>query len=172
MIAVEVFISGGADTDECRDVSLAVIRHLQQMFQKTMGVPISIGNWDYRIDPPAVVPGGAVATRSLQMVERSNALVAVFGAAVPEITCQEIRQGFQLRSEGNSVEVWTFLNPDAKTEDHETFLRNINEEFGVQIVYTPYRNLLEFQAMLFTTMIPYLLRRIEDAGVPLLGGYR
>jgi hypothetical protein len=140
------------------------------MFQKTMDVPISITNWDYRIDPPMVVPGGAVATRSLQMVERSNALIAVFGAAVPDITCQEIRQAFQLRQQGNPVEVWTFLNPDAKTDDHDAFLEAIRAEFGVDIVYAPYKDPLEFQAKMFTTLIPYLLKRIADAGVPLMGG--
>jgi hypothetical protein len=159
LIEVAVMISNGDDTNMFRDRALDVVRRLHHMFVHQMGVGLGITNWDYRLDPPGIVPAGTLATRSLSMVDRSEALLAIFGPTVPTITSEEVWRAFERRRSGEQAEVWTFLNPDQKTSDHDAFVERICSEFGEQVVWANYRDELDFQGRLFTTLLPYLLGR-------------
>lgn len=167
MLALDVFISGGDEIESYRNIGLEVLRHLQQMFQKDIGVPLAIGTWDFRIDPPTVVRAGALAARSLSMVDRTNCIVVVFGSQLPKITCREIRHAFELRSRGQQVEVKVFLNRQLKTRSHGDFLRRIRGKFREEVVYSQYESELDFQAKLFTTLTPMVIGKLREAGIPL-----
>ena len=167
MLGLDVFISGGDEVAPYRSVGMDVIRHLQQMFQKDLNVPIAIGTWDFRIDPPAVVPAGTLAARSLSMVERTNCIVVVFGAQLPKITCREVRHAFELRRRGDRVEVKVFLSRQHRTRSHSDFLRRIKKKFHEEVVYSQYESRLDFQAKLFTTLTPFVIGKMREAGMPL-----
>lgn len=167
MIRTEIFVSGGAEIDELRNVSLEAFRRLEHMFIHELGTELSIGNWDFRIDAARVVPRGALALRSLQMVEMSQACVGIFGTECPDVTTQEIRHCFELRRDGERVEVFVFVNPDLRTAEHDDFFAAIRDEFGEQVVWAPYYSALEFQAALITTLVPYLIRRLGINLAPL-----
>jgi hypothetical protein len=167
VLGLDVFISGGDEVASYRSVGMDVLRHLQQMFQKDLNVPLAIGTWDFRIDPPAVVPPGTLAARSLSMVEQTNCIVVVFGAQLPKITCREVRHAFVLRQRGERVAVKVFLSRQHKTRSHSEFLRRIKRKFHEEVVYSQYDNRLDFQAKLFTTLTPFVIERIREAGLPL-----
>jgi hypothetical protein len=171
VLEVEVFISCGDEVAALRDVGNSVLKSLQHMLLYNMRVQVTILNWDYRMAPPTVVPKGGLAGLSLSMVERSQALIAIFGKELPPVTREEIRKAFALRRAGKSVEVYVFINPALKTGEHDTFLKNIEVDFGEKVVYTHYNDSLEFQGKLFITLMPFILKRIGDAGIPLLGGW-
>ncbi len=167
MIGVDLFVSCGAEVDSYRNTALDVFRRIEQMFDRELNVPLAIGNWDFRIDNPRVVQAGGLAARSLDMVQRTNAMIAIFGQGLPRITCQEIREAFRQRQAGASVEVWLFLDRQLRGRPHADFVSRIRREFHEQIVFGEYTSELDFQAMLFTTLIPYLLRRLRQAPVPM-----
>ena len=167
MLGLDVFISGGDEVAPYRTVGMEVLRHLQQMFQKDLNVPLAIGTWDFRIDPPAVVPPGTLAARSLSMVERTNCIVVVFGAQLPKVTCQEVRHAFKLRQRGERVEVKVFLSRLRRTRSHSDFLRRIKTKFHEEIVYSQYESKLDFQAKLFTTLTPFVIEKMREAGITL-----
>lgn len=159
MLEVAVMISNGENEDPYRDCAKRVIERLNHMFRQDLNQALYVTNWDYRLDPPGVVPAGDLAVRSLSMVTRSEALVAIFGSTVPDITAQEVRRAFEKRRRGTSMPVWTFLNPGLKGHRHETFVEEIRNDFNEQIVWAHYTDLLDFQGLLFTTLTPYLLKR-------------
>ena len=112
-------ISNGADTNRYRDIAVNVAADVAHLFTYELGQPVGIRQWDYRRDNPRVVPAGALAARSLSMVERSECLLAILGATVPNITSQEVIRAFERRQAGERVDFWLFLNPDQKTSDHD-----------------------------------------------------
>jgi hypothetical protein len=160
VIRIEIFISGGGEIDALRDVAADALRRLEHMFFHELRVELSIGNWDFRVDSPRIVPSGQLATRSLQMVDLSHAAVAIFGSECPHVTTQEIHHCFELRRDGARVEVFVFVNPELRTDEHDAFFRSIDDEFGEQIVWAPYRTELELQAGVLTALTPYLLRHL------------
>jgi len=164
MIEAALMVSNGGDTNKYRDCANDTLTRLQHMFLHQLEIELHISNWDYRLDPPTVVPAGAMAARSLVMVNRSHGLLAIFGPSVPKITSKEVWEAFERRRRGDTEELWTFVNPNQLKASHTKFFNSINKEFGEEISWTPYHNEVEFQAALFTTLVPYLLRR---AGVSL-----
>ena len=167
MVGVDIFISCGAEVERYREIGHNALVQIEHMFRYELDVPLAIGNWDFRRDAPRIVVPGGLATRSLSMVERTNAMIAIFGAALPQITCQEIRKAFRLRQAGNPVEVWLFLSQQLRSRRHTDFLARIRRDFGQQVVFAQYGDELEFQAKLFTSVIPFLLTRFRQAAVPI-----
>lgn len=167
MIGVDIFISCGDEVATYRDVGQAVFRSLEHMFRNELEVPLAIANWDFRADAPRVVRAGDLAARSLAMVERSNALIAIFGADLPKITCKEIRRAFSLRQRGSPVDIWVFLDRGNRSRRHAEFVARIKRQFHEEIIFTLYESELDFQAKLFTTLTPYLFRRFMQAPVVL-----
>jgi hypothetical protein len=157
LILVDIMISNGSDTDRYRDVAAGVLDMMGHMLLYQLNVPLSLTNWDYRRDPPAVVPAGQLAARSLEMVERSQALLAIFGRRVPRVTCLEIRRAFERRQAGHTHPVWVFVNPKTKTDKHQEFFDQIKHDFGEEIIHAPYTDRLSFQSKVFTTIMPHLL---------------
>jgi len=94
-------------------------------------------------------------------------MIAVFGESLPRITCQEIRQAFRLRQDGTPVDVWVFLNRQLRRRRHMDFISRIKRQFHEQVVFAQYESELDFQATLFTTVTPYLVRRLVQAPIPL-----
>jgi hypothetical protein len=167
VVEVELFISCADDVEPLRDITQSVMRLLEHMFLRSMGQSVIIYEWDFRIDPPGVVPAGSVAARSLTMVERSQGLIAILGERIGAVSRKEIRRAFELRVAGQPVQVWTFLNPALKSTDHEALFEEIKKDFDLEIVYTEYADPTEFQGKLFITLIPYLLERVETTVGPL-----
>jgi hypothetical protein len=108
---VELFISNGSDTNRYRDVAADVGHRLTQLLQYELGYDVGIVNWDYRRATPTVVPAGTLASTSLRMVDRAEALVAIFGRRDPTVTKEEIRQAFRRLDTGEAVDVFVFANP-------------------------------------------------------------
>ena len=167
MLDVALMISNGADTNQFRDIAGGVAAAVAHLFTYELEEVVSIRDWDYRMDNPRVVPGGALAARSLSMVEKSECLLAIFGPTVPDITSQEITRAFERRQAGETVDFWLFLNPDQKNADHDAFLDGINARFGERIVYSEYHHEMEFQARAMTTLFAYVTKRVF--GRPVVG---
>lgn len=166
---IQVFISNGSDTDRYRDVAADVLNRLRQLLQYELGYDVTISNWDYRNAPPGVVPAGSLAGVSLGVVDRSNALIAIFGRRCPRITRDEVRRALERKSAGEDIELFTFVNPRLKTTQHDAFFAEMRADFGVEIVWAPYANRLTFQAQVFTTGIGFLLKHLEIGNPTLLG---
>ena len=171
MLEVEVLVSCGDEVAALRDIGNSVLQSLQHMLLYKMGVQIVIRSWDFRLEPPTVVQVGGLAGLSLSVVERSHAVIAILGKQLPPVTGKEIRKAFTRRRAGERVDVYVFINPALKTGEHDDFLKNIEKDFGETVVYTSYSDALEFQKKLFMTLTPFLLKRIGEAGIPLLGGW-
>ena len=169
---IELFVSCGSDRDSYRDVAKDAIERLRQVIQFEMGLDVTIAYWDYRTATPTVVPRGALASMSLANVDRSDALVAIFGRRVPRITKQEIRRAFERRRRGERQEVFVFAHPGLITSQHDGFFQRIEDDFGETIVYAPYSNRLTFQASLYTTLFQYLFGQLGTANPALLAGMR
>ncbi len=170
MLDVALMISNGADTDPFRDLAGTVAAAVAHVFTYELEEVVVIRDWDYRMDNPRVVPAGALAARSLSMVEKSECLLAIFGPTVPMITSQEITRAFERRQAGEQVDFWLFLNPDQKNADHNAFLDGIAARFGERIVYSEYRSEMEFQARAMTTLFAYVARRLFLRPVVGVGG--
>jgi hypothetical protein len=165
VLGLDVFISGGDEVASYRNIGLNVIQHLQQMFQKDLNIPVAIGTWDFRLDPPGVVAAGTLSARSLSMVERTNCIVVVFGGDLPKLTCKEVRHAFKLRERGNDVEVKVFLSRLHRTRSHSDFLRRLKQRFHEEVVYAQYDSRIDFQAKLFTTLMPFVMKKMAAAGI-------
>lgn len=161
MIDVRIMTSNGADTNRYRDVVNDVLVRMNHMLSNELTLDVTLTNWDYRQDVPRLVPAGELAARSLNMVDRAEALLAIFGRRLPSITCAEIRRAFERRQHGEQCEVWVFLNRDRVTGEHRRFFDELAVEFGEEIVYAHYSNTLDFQARLFTTLVSFVLRRLS-----------
>lgn len=159
MHPVKIFISCGSDVDRYRDTGKAAFETIEHMFEHELDYPIAVRSWDFRLDAPRIVRPEDMAARSLAKVEGAYAMVGIFGRRCPGITQREIRRAFELRRDGAEVEVLVFVNPNTKESAHDTFIREIRDEFGEQIVYQPYRNRLEFQARFLSALIPLLLKK-------------
>lgn len=170
MIELDVFISGGDEIADLRDLADNTIRRLDQMFRVDMEAVLVLRvTWDFRIDPPAVVPRGQMAAKSLTMVERSAAVVVILGEHVPPITRQEVLRAFELRASGVDLEVWVFLQQGARGREHDQLLEEIGQVATEDVVYAQFHDRLDFQGLLFTTLVPYVMRRVESSDGPIFG---
>jgi hypothetical protein len=167
---LEVLISNGHDTNRYRDLANDAMQRLQQTLQFEMRLAVTLLWWDYRASPPTVVPRGALAAASLATVDRSNAVVAIFGSRVPDVTTQEIRRAFQRRRDGQTVDVFVFVNPTKMGDEHRAFFAEISDTYGEEIVYQAYSGPVEFQAGLYTLLFKYLFEQLATANPDLLSG--
>jgi hypothetical protein len=168
MLNIEVFVSCGSDRNGYRDVAKDAIERLRQLIRFEMTLEATIEYWDYRTATPTVVPRGGLAATSLANVDRSDALVAIFGRSLPNITTQEIRRAFERRERGEAEDVFVFVNPGLKTARHDAFFDRIEHDFGETIIWTPYTSRLTFQAGLYTTLFRYLFDQLGRASPALL----
>lgn len=167
---VQVFISNGSDTDRYRETAADVLGRLRQLLQFEMQYDVTISNWDYRLSSPTIVPAGSLATASLRIVDRSHALIAIFGRRCPRITCEEVRRAFQRRAAGEPIEVFIFVNPSLRTGQHDSFFMDLHDTFGLEPVWAEYNSRLSFQAHVFTTLVGFLLEHLQISNPALLGG--
>jgi hypothetical protein len=170
MLNIELFVSCGSDRDGYRDIAKDAFERLQQVIQFEMGLDATIAYWDYRMATPTIVARGALASTSLANVDRANALVAIFGRRVPTITREEIRRAFERRRGGERQEVFVFVHPGLLSPRHATFFREVEDDFGETIVFSPYTNQVTFQALLYTTMFKYFFGQLGTANPALLTG--
>jgi hypothetical protein len=167
---LEILISNGHDTNRYRDLANDAMHRLQQTLQFEMRLAVTILWWDYRASPPTVVPRGALAAASLATVDRSNAVVAIFGSRVPNVTTQEIHRAFQRRRDGQPIDVFVFVNETRMSDEHRTFFTEIRDAYGEEIIYQAYANPIEFQAQLYTLLFKYLFEQLATANPDLLSG--
>jgi hypothetical protein len=169
MRQVEVFISNGSDTNTYRNTAVDVLKRLQQLLQAELNYDVAITNWDYRLASPTLVPAGELAGPSLRVVDRSHACIAIFGRSCPRITRQEVREMLVRQQRGESVELFVFVDPKKKGLAHDQFFEDLTDAFGIELVWAPYSDPLSFQAILFTTLIGFLLNHLEIKNPALLG---
>ena len=163
MLEFRVFISCGDEMEGFRDIAQDVLKRLDQMYADELGINqgIVIREWDFRRDNPRIVPAGTVAARSLAIVDKSHAVVAVLGRTVPTITRDEILEVFKRRTEGIGIELFLFMNPTLRDEPHRDLLAEIKNEYGEEPMWGRYQNSLDFQGTLFTTLVVHTLRRLK-----------
>jgi hypothetical protein len=161
-------ISSGDDRKRHRDIAVEMAARVSHLFTHQLDEPVTIRQWDYRLDNPTVVRAGTLPTRSLSMVDRSECLLAILGKSVPPITSQEILRAFERRRAGSSVEFWMFLDPRKKTRGHEDFLQRIKTDFGEEVVYAEYQSDLQFQATVTMTLVEYVFKQLKRGTV--IGG--
>jgi hypothetical protein len=65
MRAIDIFISGGSDTNKHRHLAAEAIERLRQALQYELRLDVTITSWDYRHATPTVVPEGSLAAVSL-----------------------------------------------------------------------------------------------------------
>lgn len=160
MLNIAMMISNGADTNKYRDIAKRAALSVAHMFTYELERLVAFSEWDYRMDVPRVVPSGTTAARSLSMVERSECILAIFGPSVPTLTSAEITKVFERREVGEQVDFWLFLNPDQAKASHDAFLEGIKLRFGEEILWSPYRDELEFQSLAMTTLFSYVSRKL------------
>jgi hypothetical protein len=161
MIPVIFFISCASDADDLRDIAGDVMDRLTQMFMSQTPWPLFLYQWDYRRDPGGPVPIDQLATRSFEELRKAEAVVAIFSARVGTIAEQEIRLAFELFRDGTLFNIWSYLDPAKKGPAHESLMDRIANTYKpLSLRYEPYNDPLDFQAKLFTALVPYLLDRV------------
>ena len=163
-------ISSGGDRRRHRDIAVKMAARVSHLFTYQLDEPVTIRQWDYRLDNPTVVRAGTLPMRSLSMVDRTECLLAILGKEVPPITSKEILRAFERRRAGSPVEFWMFLDPRQQTRKHKDFLRRIKSQFGEEVVYAEYHSELEFQASVAMTLTGYVIKQLKRGTV--IGGAR
>lgn len=166
LAVIRVLISCGADVNHLRDIARDCLGRLTQMLDDDLKANLILREWDYRYDAPTDVPAGHLADRSLEMVDHADAVLAILGARVPEVTSREIHRVYEAREGGQPKLLWLFLNPAERGADHDHLIATVRDEFGVDIIWTPYTSDMDFQAKVFTTLVPYLVRRTSTGFGP------
>lgn len=156
MIELGTLVSGGAAIDRYRDVANEVLAAVEQIMRRA-GARFSILNWDWREEPPGVVPRGDYAALSLRMVERSNVLVALLADTVPTTTREEILHSFELRSRGRPVQVLIFVERAASHDRLDELIDEVRDRFGEQIMYQQFQDEFDLQRKLFVALVPLAL---------------
>ena len=86
MIEIWIYLSGGADASPERDLEVEVIRSVDKLFVIDLSREVQIRTWDYRDEPPELVPAGQFAAKSLRTVDPSHGVVDILGAGIPTCT--------------------------------------------------------------------------------------
>jgi hypothetical protein len=166
----EFLVSASSDTDHLRDLADASIRRFQQVLRTELRLPIFFESWDYREATPTVVPRGALAATSLATVDRSSAVIPIFGRRLGRIASQEISRAFDRRQRGEDIQVVAFVHPDQRTARQREFFNGITETYGEEIVFAEYHDRLEFQGRFDAWLFRYLFERLTTANPELLSG--
>ena len=159
MIEIKIFISCGSEVSDLRDAAARVLKALERAFLWGLEIQLVIRYWDYRDEPPEVVPTGDFAARSLRMVQSSSAVIGILGPSIPRVTAQELLLAIQRYAGGQADRVWLFVDASAKGAQHRRFLRRIREETGMEAVYQEFADATDFQEKVFVALIPYVIRR-------------
>lgn len=163
---IRVAIVGAADADPYRTVASSVLGHFQSVLFDDLGYPIALHAWDYKSDTPRLVPKGRLAARSVQMVQNSETMIAVFEEDVGPVTKDEVREMVERRRDGEPVEVMVFLNPGKKGEELDGFFESLARECDWEPSWTPYTDELEFQALVFKALLKFIIPRLGTFQTP------
>jgi hypothetical protein len=155
----EFLVCGSSDTNHLRDLADAAIRRFQQVLRRELDLPIFFESWDYREATPTVIPKGTLAATSLATVDRSNAVIPIFGRRLGRIASEELERAFQRRKRGEAVEVIAFVHPGQRTARQRAFFDRLTETYGEEIVFGEYHDRLEFQARFDAWLFRYLFEK-------------
>lgn len=152
-----VFISGGDEVDELRDIGLKTFRVLEQVFRR-IGVSLAITNWDFRIDSGEVVAAGEFSARSLREAGSSHIAIGVFGTQVPlpPTSKEEMEDIYRLTGEGSDITA-RLLFAQRVTPTHKAWHRHLQELAGRDIIYETYDGPVEFQRRFMANMTELLV---------------
>lgn len=164
MLQIWIFVSGGKETDGYRDIAKTVIRAVERILTRGLERDLVLRHWDYREDPPDVVPAGQLASTSLRFVERSGAVIAILGADIPRITGKEIRRAIEQYTAQRTDRVWLFIDAGKKNDKHRAFVRRLKKRYRVDVIYQEFKDPLDFQERVFVALTPYVVRRAFAAG--------
>lgn len=166
MLEIWVFVSGGAETDDYRDVAKRVIHSVERILYVGLERDVVLRHWDYREEPPDVMPLGEFASTSLRMVDRSGAVIAILGEEIPRVTGKEIRRSITQLTAKKTDKVWVFVDAAKKNDRHRRFVRRLRRTHHVEVIYQEFDDLLDFQEKAFVALTPYVVRSslaAEDA---------
>jgi hypothetical protein len=165
-----VLVSGAGDINPLRKLANDTLGRFEQVLQTELELPIHFGNWDYREATPTVVPVSDFSRMSLNAVDRSSAVFALFRRSWGAVTAEEIERAFQRRRGGEDVEVFAFVHPDQITTQHRDLFDDIAATFGEQIVYQEYRSQVQFQARFDACLFRFLFERLTTSNPELIRG--
>lgn len=159
MVELRVFISCGDEVVIYRDLAVRVLEVLEGSLVYGLGFAVVIRNWDYRDEPPEVVPRGRFSARSLQMVESSPVVVGILGATVPPVTSEELLHAIGRVAAGRAENVHLFLLAGVRGSAHDAFLAQILRQTEMQVVYQEFQNGEDLVLKLFRALNPYVIRK-------------
>jgi hypothetical protein len=159
VVELDVFVSCGSEVEALRDIAGRVLRALEFSFLRGLRIPMTIRNWDYRDEPPEVVARGEFSSRSLRMLDSSQAVIAILGATIPPVTSEEILRAIGRYAVGEADNVWLFVAAATRGEVHSKYLRRIKRKTGMVVVYQEFDSETDLQEKLFVALIPYVVRK-------------
>jgi len=159
MLEIWVFVSGGSETDDYRDVAKRVIRAVERIFVVGLERDVVLRHWDYREESPDIVPLGQFASKSLRMVDRSGAVIAILGEEIPRVTGNEIRRAIDQLTAEKTDKVWLFIDAAKKNDNHRRFVRRLRRAHRVEVIYQEFTDPLDFQEKAFVALTPYVVRQ-------------
>jgi hypothetical protein len=165
-------ICGNDEVAAHRDLAMEVLDRLEQMFREDLGIAMSLMTWDFRREHPDVVDEDEFAALSLAHVEKADSLIAFLGPSIGDVTRQEVRRGLELQRERSSYQVWVFVERSVIGRDHSAFVDELAGDLHKRIVYGQHETPLELQALLFTTLFPFITRRLFPVSQPLIRSER
>ena len=160
MIPVILFISCASDADHLRDIAADVMTRLTQMFTSQTPWPLMTSTNGTIARTPAGPFRDELAARSLEELRKSEGVVALFSARVGKIASEEIHAAFSIAESDPGFEILPYVDEAKKGPQHEALMHAIARDHKpLTLVYTPYVDEQDFQAKLFTALVPYLLKR-------------
>jgi hypothetical protein len=159
VVLLQVFISCGAEVAAFRDLANRVLAMLEESFVYGLRIPVVLRSWDYRHEPPEVVPEGQFAARSLRMVESSPVVVAILGATIPPVTSQEIVRAIEQLASGRADAVHLFVSAGSRGPAHATFLTEVTAQTHMEVVFQEFDGESDFALKLVRALNPYVIRK-------------
>jgi hypothetical protein len=159
VVILQVFISCGAEVEAFRDLANRVLTMLEESFVYGLQIPVVIRTWDYRREPPEVVPEGQFAARSLRMVESAPVVVGILGATIPTVTSEELMHAIGQVASGRADNVLMFVSAGSRGPAHATFLDEITANTQMEVVFQEFDGNDDFVLKLVRALNPYVIRK-------------
>lgn len=169
MLDLRIFISCGKEANRLRNLGGRVVDQLSQFLVTERDGPI-LFCWDYRKDLPRDVPAGEFERRSLELVDRSQILIGVLGATVPDLTRKEILRAYERQAGGEQMRAFVLANPNLIGAEHRRLLARIKRDYRREVQFGHYEKSEDFLHQMYRTMFRYLLERNEPSPSPSQAG--
>jgi hypothetical protein len=167
---VRVLFSFATDVGRYRLIGRGVIDRINQMFTYNYRVPVRAIQWEYAQDIPGLSPKGHIADRSREIVAMSQLVILILGTRLGEISAEEIRAALESRQRGDYKELWLFRWTNHSDDAYEQLRTTVISDFEEEFRWTPFGSGLDLQGLLFTSLIPHLMRAVTPSYAPTAPG--